>query len=160
MSKISHEENQKELVKYRDLNLAALEYKTSLFFPADRDIPEELVAYHKSLPAKVHELFEKGQLTKLKQWFRDFTEGIIEARDLKFDQYLKEKTGYDVSVFKSYEDKITRIIAKGKITTDNQFYDVGILVNELCQTQRQDTEKIELLNSMLREYEQRKAMRK
>ena len=58
---------------------------------------------------------------------------IRETWNLEFERYLRESTGYDVNIFKAFDARIDKIITKGKITTDNQFYDVQILVNDLCQ---------------------------
>jgi hypothetical protein len=81
----------------------------------------------------------------------------VETSDLKFNKYLQDKTGYDVDIFKSYFRRVDKVIAKGKITTDNQFYDINIMVDQLCQTEPIDKEKIETLNKLLGDYEQRKS---
>ena len=63
---------------------------------------------------------------------------------------LEEEKEYSFS-------EVDKIIEKGKITTDNQFYDINIMVDQLCQTEPVDNEKIEILNRLLSEYEQRKS---
>ncbi len=153
--KLNKEEKQEELVKYRDLVLATLDYyigndgmqiKTS-----DFDSKE----HYEGLKIQTEEHYQKGRLTRLKQWFRDLTEMQIETRDLKFNKYLLDKTKYDI--FKSYFQRVDEIIEKGKITTDNQFYDINIMVDKLCQTEPVDNNKLEILNILLSEYEQRKS---
>lgn len=84
------------------------------------------------------------------------TEMQIEIVDLKFNKYLQEKTEYDLDIFKSYFQRMEKVIAKGRITTDNEFYDLGIWVDQLCQAEPVDNAKVELLNGLLAEYEQRK----
>jgi hypothetical protein len=79
----------------------------------------------------------------------------IETRDLKFNKYLQNKTGYEIDIFKSFYQRVDQVIEKGKITTDNQFYDVKIMVDQLCQTESVDEEKIDILNRLLSGYEQR-----
>ena len=81
----------------------------------------------------------------------------VETVDLKFNLYLKEKTKYDIDIFKSYFQRVDKIIQKGIITTDNQFYDINIMVDQLCQTEPIDNSKIQILNKLLGEYEQRKS---
>ena len=78
---------------------------------------------------------------------------MIEAHDLKFNGYLKKETGYDVNIFHNYFKRVEKIIEKGKITTNNQFYDVGLMVNQLCNEQPMNKEKIQILNNLLRAYE-------
>lgn len=81
----------------------------------------------------------------------------VETGDLKFNNYLQDKTKYEVDIFKSYFQRVDKVIEKGKITTDNQFYDINIMIDQLCQTENVDNERIEILNRLLSEYEQRKS---
>lgn len=155
--KLNKDEKQAELEKYRDLILATLDYylenKKSHIITADFDSVE----HFNGLKLQTEEHFNKGRLTRLKQWFRDLTEMQVETRDFKFNQYLKDKTKYDIDIFKSYNQRIDKIMEKGKITSDNQFYDINIMVDQLCQIEPIDNEKIEKLNGLLRDYEERKS---
>lgn len=155
--KDSKDEKNAELKKYRDLVLATIDYyldtKELNFKTEDFDSIE----HYKSLKIQTEEHFQKGRLTRLKQWLRDLTEGFVEEGDLKFNKYLQEKTGYDIDIFKSYFQRVDKVIEKGKITTDNQFYDINAMVNQLCQTEPIDNKKIETLNRLLADYEDRKS---
>lgn len=157
--KPNQEEKKLELQKYRDLVLATLDYylenKVMQIKTADFNSDE----HYKGLKIQTEENFQKGRLTRLKQWFRDLTEMQVETGDLKFNKYLQDKTKYDIDIFKSYFQRVDKIIEKGKITTDNQFYDINIMVDQLCQTEPVDNNKIEILNRLLSEYEQRKSRR-
>ncbi|HUC80679.1 MAG TPA: hypothetical protein VMR70_07160 [Flavisolibacter sp.] len=155
--KLTKEQKQTELIKYRKLVLATLDYNLDLkdLYPNNTDF--DFVAHFEGLKAKTEEQFTKGRLTRLKQWFRDLTEMCIEGWDLKFNTYLHEKTGYDIDIFAAYHQRVEKIIAKGKITSDNQFYDISMIVDNLCQTEPVDKEKIERLNKLLLQYEQRKS---
>ncbi len=112
--------------------------------------------HYKRLKQQTEENFQKGRLTQLKRWFRDLTEMQIECRDFKFNQYLRTETKYDIDIFKSFFERIEKIIEKGKITTDNQFYDTNIMIEELCQTDPVDAIKIQKLNQLISDYEKRK----
>jgi hypothetical protein len=151
---------QTELLKYRDLVLATIDYylenKLIQIKTADFDSNE----HFKELKKQTEEHFQKGRLTRLKQWFRDLTEMQVETGDLKFNKYLQDKTKYDIDILKSYFQRVDKLIAKGKITTENQFYDSNIMVNNLCQTEPIDKERIEILNNLLADYEQRKSNKK
>ena len=157
--KLNRDEKKEELVKYRDLVLATLDYyienKEIQIKTADFDSTE----HYKGLKTQTAEHYQKGRLTRLKQWFRDLTEMQIETVDLKFNKYLQDKTKYNIDIFKSYFQRVDKIIEKGKITTDNQFYDINIMLDQLCQTEPVDNDKIEILNRLLSEYEQRKSRR-
>ena len=105
--------------------------------------------HYKSLKRQTEEHFQKGRLTRLKQWFRDLTEMQVECGDLQFNKYLQNKTNYDIDIFKSYFQRVDKIIEKGKITSDSQFYDINTMVDQLCQTEPVDNKKIEILNMLL-----------
>ena len=154
--KLSIEGKQHELTKFRDLVLATIDYlseTSSLRVKTDDfDSNEHL----ELLKKQALELFNKGRLTKLKQWFRDMTEMEVESRNLKFNKYLQNKTGYDVNIFEDYFRQVCKIIDRGKITTDNQFYDIKIMVDQLYHEQQVDNERIFILNRLLSNYEERK----
>jgi hypothetical protein len=143
-----------ELKKYRDLVIATIDYYLDFGIGKIKTADFDSDEHYKSFKIKTEESFQKGRLTRLKQWFRDLTEMMIETVDLKFNNYVRSKTGYDIDIFKSFYDRIDKIIEKGKITSDNQFYDVNILVNELSQSEQPDIDKIDKLNKLLVDFEQ------
>ena len=154
---LTKEEKSAELKKYRDLLIAALDY---WLLSEDMHIqPEDYNSrdHFNNLKRQTEEHFSKGRLTILKQWFRDLTERHLETQDFRFNKYLQDRTGYEIDIFKSYFDRIEKIVANGKITTDNQFYDVTIMVDQLCQTEPVDDNKMSILNELLSDYEQRKS---
>jgi hypothetical protein len=143
-----------ELKKYRDLVIATIDYYLDFEIIKIKTADFDSDEHYKSLKIKTEDHFRKGRLTRLKQWYRDLTEPMIETVDLKFNDYIQSKTRYDIDIFKSFYDRIDKIIEKGKITTDNQFYDVNIMVNELSQSEQPDIEKIDKLNELLADFEQ------
>lgn len=70
--KLNKDEKQEELVKYRDLVLATLDYyidnKEMQIKTADFDSTE----HYKGLKTQTAEHYQKGRLTRLKQWFSGF----------------------------------------------------------------------------------------
>jgi hypothetical protein len=143
-----------ELVKYRDLIIATLDYYIENKIMDIKTTDFDSLLHFKSLKIKAADHFEKGRLTILKQMFRDMSEMQIEIRDFKFNAYLREKTGIDIDIFQNYFERITKIIKRGKITTDNQFYDVKNMVDHLCQTDPVDHKQIDILNKLMTDYEQ------
>jgi hypothetical protein len=155
-SKLIKDDKKAELLKYRDLVIATIDYylcnKLMQIKTTDFDSDE----YYNGLKKQTEEHFQKGRLTRLKQWFRDLTEMHVEARDFKFNKYLQDKTNYDIDIFSSYIHGIDNVITKGKISTDKQFYDINIMVDQLSQIEPTDSKKIEVLNKLLADYEQLK----
>ena len=147
-----------ELIKYRDLVLATLDYYIDCTVMKIQTTNFDSNQYYQYLKNEVAEHFEKGRLTKLKQWFRDMTEMQVATRDLKFNKYLRDKTNYDIDIFNSYFQRIERIIEKGKISTDAQFYDAKLMVDDLSESL--DNEKIKILDTLLSTYNSQKARKK
>jgi hypothetical protein len=106
--KINKDEKQQELVKYRNLVLATLDYSIDNKEMQIKTVEFDSIEHYKRLKIQTAEHFQKGRLTKLKQWFRDLTEMQVETCDLEFNKYLQDKTKYDIDIFKSYFQRIAR----------------------------------------------------
>jgi len=158
--KLNTDEKTSQLIKYRELVLATIDYYLDNQLMKIKSVDFDSTEHFKSLKLQTQELYKKGRLTRLKQWFRELTEMQIETGDLKFNKYLQDRTHSDIDIFKSYFQRIDEIIEKGKITTDHQFYDINSLVNQLCQSEPVDKERIEKLNGLLLNYEKRKSRQK
>lgn len=156
-NKLNKDEKQAELLKYRSLVLTTIDYYLDNKEMQIKTVDFDSAQHFQGLKKQAEEHFQKGRLSRLKQWFRDLTEMPIETGDLKFNEYLKNKTKYDIDIFQSHNQRIDKIVEKGKITSDNQFYDVSIMVDQLCQTELIDKERIDILNKLLIEYEQKKS---
>ena len=144
--------NKTELKKYHNLVIATLDYyiDNSIMLTKTEDFNSQ--EHFKACKSNVKEDFKKGNLTNLKQWLKDLTEMFIETKDIKFNNYLQQKTGYDIKLLRSYFKRIDKITEKGEITTDNQFYEISSFVNKLSQIEPADIDKIELLNKLLSDY--------
>ncbi len=154
---LSLEEKAKQLDMYRDLNLAAIDYSSEKIGSALPKTDEfDPIEYYEGLKTHVHQYHKKGSLSRLKQWFRDFSEMPLEGRDLNYNRYIKDKTGYEIDIFENFRKRLDKIIEKGKITTDSQYYDINMLINDLCQAEPIDDEKIKVLNKLIVAYETRK----
>jgi hypothetical protein len=92
--------------------------------------------------------------------FRDLTEMQIETRDFKFNKYLKDRTSFDIDIFEAYFKRIEKVVEKGKITTDNQFYDINMMIDHLCQCTPVDNQKIDYLNQLIADYEARRSRKR
>lgn len=146
---MTKEEKQIELIKFRKLTLATLDYYEEFYTIENIISDRDCLLWKKEI--ELH--FKRGRLTKLKQWFRDFTEMPIETKDFKFNTYLKEKTNYDIDIFKSFYNRIDKILERGKITTNNQFYDVMSILNDVSEVNKYKKEDILKLDSIVFEFE-------
>ena len=153
--KITENIKSKDLVKYRDLVLATIEYNIQIYSKENIAGVSEIIEHFLSLKPQIEEHFEKGRLTKLKQWFRDLTETVIASNDVKFNTYLKDQTGYDLDIFKSFNQKVEKIITKGKITNDDQFYELRNYLDQLEGIEPVDNDKIKIIDRILFKYEQK-----
>lgn len=159
-SKSNEDDKQAEILKYRDLVLASIDYFIDHKKMQVKTGDFDSVLHFNELKRQAEEQYQKGKLPKLKQWFRDLAEMPLEEGDIMFGKYLQEKTNYDIDIFAAYFRRVDAVIAKGKITTDNQYYDISAVVDRLCQSELKEMERIEALNKLLAEYEQRKPRRK
>jgi hypothetical protein len=145
-------DKQTDLEKYRDLNLATLDYLSETFKSETNDASRHL----QELKIKVNESFTKGHLTRLKQWFRDLTEMPRETQDLKFNDFIKERTGHEVNLHERFEKRISKILDQGKIKTANDYRDVITKVDYLTQMKSADQTLIDQMNSLLIDFEKKK----
>lgn len=141
---------------YRDLIIATFDYyiENQIMTVVTSDYNSK--EYFESLKTQTELDFQKRKLSKLKQWFRDLTEPQIENRDWNFNSFLQQRTGFEVNIFEKFDKQIEKIIEKGKITTDNQYYDIKNEVDRLCHAERLNTQKIDSLNKLLIDFELRK----
>ncbi|WP_316789607.1 hypothetical protein [Pedobacter frigoris] len=145
-----------ELDKYKKLVMATLDYclENPLYYVVTSEFDSR--QHYIKLKKQAEEHYSKGRLSRLKQWFRDLTEGFIEAKDFRFNNYLRIRTNSDINIFIAYYTRIDKIMKSNKITTDNQFYDISMMVDHLCQNSNPDKTKIDEMNNLLRDYEKRK----
>ena len=159
-NRINNEGKNAELAKYRDLVIATLDYLIENSVGAMKTADFDPIAHFESLKTQTAQHFQKGRLSKLKHWFHDLAEPYREIGDLKFTIYLKTKTGQDIDIYQDLYARVEKIVTKGKITTDNQFYDVNLLVDQLSQSIPVDNDKLAKLNSLLADYERRRTRNK
>jgi hypothetical protein len=149
---LTPEEKKLELKKYRDILLATLDYLIERSKGANYGEFDPTTHFLK-LKEETEESYEKGRLTKLKQWFWDMTEEQRETGDLSFGRYIKERTGYHIDIFGAFQKRIDKIIERKRIKTENEYRDVMSMVDNLCHQTPVDKGKIDLLNSLLIDFD-------
>jgi len=149
---LTPEEKQSELKRYKDILLATLDYHIERSKGINYG-EFDLAAHFKQLKQETEENYKKGRLSRLKQWLRDMTEGQRETGDLGYGRYIKEKTGYDIDIFGSFQKRIGKIIERKRIKTENEYRDVMTMVDNLCHQTPVDKNKIDLLNNLLIDFD-------
>jgi hypothetical protein len=151
---LTSEEKQSELLRYRDILLATLDYhiERSIGITYDEYDP---TAHFLHLKEQTAEHYHKGRLAKLKQWLRDMTEEQRETADFNFGRYIKEKTGHDIDIFGSFHKRIDNIIERKRIKNENECRDAMSMVDNLCQQTPIEQEKIDTLNNLIIDFEDR-----
>ena len=153
MNNSSEQNVQRELVKYRDLTLATLDYFLESGIMKIKTIDFDSDQHYKELKVQVKEYFQKGKLSKLKQWFKDLSETPYENEDFNFIDFINTRTGYEINLSSKFENRISDIIKRNKIKTENEYRDVMIKVNYLCLSDTPEEKLLEHLNSLLLEFE-------
>lgn len=98
-----------ELIKYRDLVLATIDYYLDNQVLKIKIVDFDSDNYLKSFRIETLAHFRNGELEILKQWFYDLAEMLNADTDTKFNQYLHEKTHCDFDVFKFIFHRIDRM---------------------------------------------------
>ena len=143
-----------ELEKYRDLNLATLDYLSESIKITTNDFYSS--QYYQKLKVEVNESFTKGRLSKLKQWFRYLTEMPLETEDLKFSDFINRRTGNEINLDERFEKRISKILDQGEIKTAIDYHDVITKVDYLTQRESVDQTLIDQMNSLLIDFEKKK----
>lgn len=146
------EERQSELKRYKDILLATLDF----LIERSKGINYgefDLTAHFQQLKEQTEEHYLKGRLSRLKQWLRDMTEEQRETGDLSFGRYIKEKTGYDIDIFGSFQKRTDKIIERIRIKTENEYRDVMSMVDSLCHQTPVDKERVDRLNNLLIDFD-------
>jgi len=151
---LSAEEKKQELVKYKSLVIAAIDW-TILTTAVLKSDSYNSHTHMESLKIVAQEYYGKGQLSKLKYLYSNFSKAIREKDELDFITFANEQTGYDIDLFKTAFKMIDGIIARGKITSDVQSYYTSVMIDYLRKIVPMDRPKIELLWKLYVEYESR-----
>ena len=70
---------------------------------------------------------------------------------LSFDNYIKEKTGYEVDIFKNIQENVAKIIKQNKIKNEKELVDVARMIGKLRQ-ESADENKINVLHNLCRDF--------
>lgn len=80
----------------------------------------------------------------------------LETEDLKFSDFIKERTGHEVNLHERFEKRISKILDQGEIKTAIDYHDVMTKVDYLTQRESVDQTLIDQMNSLLIDFEKKK----
>jgi hypothetical protein len=148
------EEKQLELKRHRDILIATVDYYIERYNYTKSEYGDlNLIPLYEKIKCETEEHFQKGRLTRLKQYLRDMTEEPREAKDFKYGKYIKETTGYDIDIFDTFKKRIEKIVERKSIKNEDEYRDVLSTIDYLCQSNIVDQNKIDILSNILIDFD-------
>jgi hypothetical protein len=137
---------------YRDILLATLAYENKRA-PCPPDSPHYAFSLElEDLQVKnIGEKYLQYRPKELQRRLRGYTNLYMQLGDVNYDQYIKEKTGFDINIFEGIEDRINKIIEVGRIITIKERRDV-IAKIQLTRNTGIDQDKTPNLRNILNAY--------
>ncbi|RZK54945.1 MAG: hypothetical protein EOO87_09100 [Pedobacter sp.] len=100
---------------------------------------------------KTEKYFAQRRLDKLEQMLAKLIKGLQHRIDLKFDQYIKNETGYDIDIFEDLRNRANEIILKKEISSQQELNDISLMVH-YQQEISEDKKPVEQLFLLISEY--------
>ena len=148
-------QKQSELQRHRAILLATLDYLEerlgdSIVF----DQNDPATEYYQQQKIQTEKYFKQRILDRLQQRLASLTKGLQNRDALAFTTYIKEKTGYDIDIFKDLRQRLGAIVAQNEIRSQNELNDVGTMLHLYHETAAEGKE-VEKLKSLLTDYSKR-----
>lgn len=153
MPKLTREQKQFELNRHRDILFATIDYILQQVASENllKDQFDVVAGYYEEQKQQVEKYFQNHRLDKLQQRLRNLTMFPMRRVDLTFNDYIKEKTGYEIDIFESLLMRVEGIIVQNKITTKKQLNDIAIMLN-LYKQKPVDPQKVDILKNLVINY--------
>ena len=143
---------EKELQRLKALVDAAIEYELIYTAPEivyDGFAPlRDIFMRHQE---KADEYFEKGKLQELERLFEKLTAKLKSRAELKFANFIAEKSGVEFHPFDGLGDKINHILQKEKIESEDE-EDLVRLQLDIYKQTNAESKNTALLNELLNNY--------
>jgi hypothetical protein len=152
--------NQSELLRYRDILLATIEYnlkRTEGRVKFDQLDPD--AHFFQLIRQQTEKHYKQGRLKSLQKSLHEMTAVPRLTGDMAFGKYIKENTGYDIDIFENLQSRIGNIISQKRIKTEKEYQDVITMIS-LCQQTPASDEKIDRLNNLCNDFTERKSKNK
>jgi len=145
---------QRELLRHRDIILAAIDYsleKSNSTIKIDGRDPSEPRYLRLKQSAEIK--FQKGKLGALQKMLDKLLEDPLDRADLSFNRFIKNKTGYDINIFENIKERTETIIKRNRIKNEKELHDIVRMLNILGQ-EAKDKSKIDILRNLSRDFTQ------
>eukprot|EP01133_Synstelium_polycarpum_P010486 gene10486-12207_t len=146
---MNHKEKQAALEKYKAIAIATLDYLIKNYtgkLVFDQYDPHVMV--YSTQKEQVERYFKQRKLDQLKRHSTKFQSILLHNLDVKFKDFIKEQTGYEIDIFKDLQDRIEAIVASKEITTDRELYDVR-LMSGIYEKTSGDQKKLAVLQNLV-----------
>ncbi len=110
--------------------------------------------YYEQQKLQTEKYYKQRRLDRLQQRFRSLTENLQSRIDLKFENYIKERTGYNIDLFETLQNRVENIIKQNDIRNPKEYQDVSTM-RHFYQQILAEPGKIEILNHLLAEFHKR-----
>lgn len=149
------EQKQSELQRYKAILLATLNYLEERFGGSIVfDQYDPTIEYYRQQKIQTEKYFKQRRLDTLQQQLTNLTKGLQSRADLNFASYIKEKTGYEIDIFKNLQKCIGAIVAQNEIRSQKELVDVSTMLH-LYHVKAADDKEVEQLKSLLANYSKR-----
>jgi len=146
------ETNQEELKRLRDIILATIDYsleKSANTIKIDGRVIHE--SRYQRLKQNTEKHFRQEKLEKLERLLTKVLKEPLARADLNFNNYIKEKTGYEINIFQNIQERVDKIIKQNKIKNEKEFHDAVCMISKLGQ-ESIDESKINVLHRLCRDF--------
>ncbi len=146
-----------ELLRHRDIILATIDYllttqRGSIVFDH-----EDIVAdYYEQQKFQIEKYYKQRRLDRLQGRLLSLTKGLQNRANLAFTGYIKEKTGYDIDIFKEMPNRVDAIIVQKEVRNQKELNDISTMLHFYQQTSA-GGEIIDKLKALLIDYSKRTA---
>ncbi len=105
----------------------------------------------KSYKTDSEKYHSEGKLKKLQKIFKTIEQDASE--DVLLEEYVLKNTGIQLGMKDRYFKRFDKILERGKLKTNREYYFIMDQINVLCQLEVKNDEMIEKLNHFVLKYE-------
>jgi hypothetical protein len=143
---------QLELEKYMAITLAAIDYNSQRQIGSlVCDGHDPMIGIYAWQRTQIRSFFAQRRLDHLQRKFHSYTGPMSSRGDLRFNDYVKEKTGYTIDILESLRDDVKLILDRGVISHEADRRNVSSLLDFLKE-EEDEKELSEKLAALLAEY--------
>ena len=125
---MTREEKTTELIRHRDIILAAIDYIVAAIDWDEIAEHREIINEHYARQKRQTEKYLRDRrLDRLQQKLENLIKGPQGRGDFDFEKYIKQKTGYELDIFEKIRKRTDNILEIGHVRDAKDLHDVAIL---------------------------------